>query len=200
MGCGRGRDGPCGPPPAQIRTCGLRSIRLLARVIASHLVPSAVRPRCTRLPGPASGEWEEQTALPLRRRLPSIPSAPVCNRFVRELRRYYAAVRLPGCVHRRRTVTPFPTRSVLDCSALADRSMADTARLSRFPRTMRVCMLRSPTPPSVYCSGLNGQLTFAFRALGPRRHSKVARLFRGSILSLHISCQRFTNGITVVHA
>src|SRR5262245_47656184 len=32
---GRGRDGPCGPPPAQIRTCGLRSIRLLAQVIAS---------------------------------------------------------------------------------------------------------------------------------------------------------------------
>lgn len=42
-----------------------------------HLwVSSAICPHCIRLSGPASGEWEIQTALPLRRRLPSIPSAP----------------------------------------------------------------------------------------------------------------------------
>jgi hypothetical protein len=35
MMAGRGRDSPHGPPPAQIRASGLRSTRLLARVIAS---------------------------------------------------------------------------------------------------------------------------------------------------------------------
>ena len=42
LSAGRGRDGPCGPPRAQIRTSGLRSIRLLAQVVASPLMTSAM--------------------------------------------------------------------------------------------------------------------------------------------------------------
>src|SRR5262249_29544124 len=53
--------------------------------------------------------------------------------FVRRLRWYYAAVRLPGCVHRRRMVTPFPTRSALDCSAGTDCSMAFSSQALPIP-------------------------------------------------------------------
>ena len=65
---------------------------------------------------------------------------------------------------------------------------------------MRLCMLRSPTPPSSYHSCQSEWQDVAFRALGPRRHSKVARLFRGSILGLHIPCQRFTGVVTTASA
>ena len=55
-----------------------------------------------------------------------------------------------------------------------DCSMTDTPRLSRFPRTMRLYMLRSATPPSVSTPCQSGMSTVAFHALGPCRHSKVA--------------------------
>ncbi len=79
---------------------------------------------------------------------PPLPPSSIQTGLFGRLHRYYAAVRLPGCVHRRRSVTPFPTRSALDCSTAVDCSMTDTPRLSRFPYMMRLCMLRSPTPPS----------------------------------------------------
>jgi hypothetical protein len=154
----------------------------------------------TRFPGPASGVWKLANGIALAPP-PSLHSLHPSSRwFVRELLWYYAAVRLPGCVHRRRTVTPFPTRSALDCSTSVGCSMTDTPRLSRFPRTTRLCMPRSATPPSASIPCQSGTVAVAFRALGPRRHSEVAPLFRGSILGLHISCQRFTDGITVVRA
>jgi hypothetical protein len=85
----------------------------------------------TRSPGPASSVWK----LPNGIALAPPPSLHLLHfgldRFVRRLRRYYAAVRLPECVHRRRTVTPFPTLTALDCSTAVDRSMADALRLSR---------------------------------------------------------------------
>jgi hypothetical protein len=57
---GRGRDGPHGPPPAQIRTCGLRSIRPLAQVIASRSVTSAVPLATHVFPALRKGVWEVQ--------------------------------------------------------------------------------------------------------------------------------------------
>jgi hypothetical protein len=80
---GRGRDGPCGPPPAQIRTCGLRSIRLLAWVIATPLgavcrassLHSSIRP-C----GKANGRFERHC--PCAAAFPPFPPprpAPVCS-------------------------------------------------------------------------------------------------------------------------
>ena len=122
--------------------------------------------------------------MPLRRRLPSIPSAPVCHWFVRELQRYYAAVRLPECVHRRRMVTPFPTLTALDCSTewIAPWPMHLGSPDSR-PRCIHTCSgLR---PRRVYPHSCPDEWSsVAFRALGPRGHPEVA-LFRGSILGLY---------------
>ena len=112
---GRGRDGPCGPPPAQIRTSGLRSIRLLARVIAAPAVPSAILLTAHGLPALRPAYASTRMALPLRRRLPSCSSAPVrpvcsepssllCSGPTAKLRASSA------------TATSFPTRSALDCS------------------------------------------------------------------------------------
>jgi hypothetical protein len=175
-------------------------IRLLAQVIAASVdavcrsssLHSSARP-CVRRMG-------EPNCIALAPP-PSLHSLrPSHCWFVRELHWYYAAVRLPGCVHRRRTVLSFPTRSALDCSTAVDCSMANTPRLSRFPYMMRLCMLRSPTPPSSCHSCQSEWQDVAFRALGPHRHSKVARLFRGSILGLHIPCQRFTGVVTTASA
>jgi hypothetical protein len=47
-------------------------------------------------------------------------------------------------------------------------------------------MPRSSTPPDRYSPDRNGLRRVAFRALGPRRHPGVARLFRGSILGLTV--------------
>jgi hypothetical protein len=88
-------------------------------------------PRIIRYSGPASGVWEVMNNLALAPPPSLHPLRASWCWLVRELRRYYAAVRLPGCVHRRRSVTPFPTRSVLDCSTAVDCSMTDTPRLSR---------------------------------------------------------------------
>jgi hypothetical protein len=126
----RGRDSPYGPLPAQIRASGLRSTRLLARVIAACVMPSAI-PLTTQVLGPASGVWKLSNGIALAPPPSLHPLRSSLRWFVQELRRYYAAVRLPECVHRRRTVTPFPTRSALDCSAGTDCSMTDTPRLSR---------------------------------------------------------------------
>jgi hypothetical protein len=105
--------------------------------------------------------------------------------LVRGLRRYYAAIRLPECVHRRRSVTSFPTRSALDCSAGTDGSMADAPWLSRLPRKLFRCMLRSTTPPGSFLPCQSGRNDVAFHALEPCRHPEVA-LFQGSILGLHL--------------
>ena len=55
------------------------------------------------------------------------------HQFVRKLRRYYAAVRLPAVVHHRRTPLDFTMRPRHHCRG--DR------RISRFSRRLRPCML-----------------------------------------------------------
>src|SRR5262245_9142401 len=147
-------------------------------------MPSAI-PLTTQFPGPASGVCKLSSGIALAPPPSLHPLRHGLNRFVRGLRRYYAAVRLPECVHPRRSVTPFPTRSALDCSTAVDCSMADTPRLSRFPRNLFRCMLRSTTPPGSFLPCQNGRNDVAFHALGPCRHPEVA-LFRGSILGLHL--------------
>jgi hypothetical protein len=60
----------------------------------------------TRFPGPVSGVWKRSNDIALAP-LPSLHLLRLdSDRFVRRLRRYYAAVRLPGRVYRRRSVTP----------------------------------------------------------------------------------------------
>jgi len=149
-------------------------------------------------PGPASGVWKLANGIALAP-LPSLhPLRLGSDRFVRRFRRYYAAVRLPRSVHRRRQL--HPSRRGLRWTAPEDCSMADEPWLSRFPHTMRLCMPRSSTPPSSYRSCQNEWQDVVFRALGPRRHSKVAPLFRDSILGLHIPCQRFTSVVAAASA
>jgi hypothetical protein len=172
-------------------------IRLLARVIATRVVPSAIllphtvsRPCVRRM---VALEWHCPCAA-------AFPPAPPhqSSQFVRSLRRYYAAVRLPRFVHRRRQL--HPSRRGLRWTAPEDCSLADESWLSRFPPTMRLSMPRSPTPPGLRRPCQYRRRSVAFRALGPRRHPKVAPLFRGSLLGLHILCQRFRDDIAAARA
>ena len=55
------------------------------------------------------------------------------RQFVRRLRHYYAAVRLPAVVHHRRTSLDFTMRPKHDC--------LDGRRISRFSRRLFPCML-----------------------------------------------------------
>jgi hypothetical protein len=116
---GRGRDGDCSPPPAQIPACaanatgsclrsdviGLRGIGYpcssdpWARCFGGMLVPA-------QCPGHAS-----QLTLPSTGRRPSTVSAADVTRHRSRLHRYNAAVRLLTRVHAHRSAVAFMGRS-----------------------------------------------------------------------------------------
>ena len=84
--------------------------------------------RWSREPGSMSGTRCEQTDFPWPAAFPP-PPPQTCHcrlALVRRLRRYYAAVRLPGAMAHRRTPEGFPMRSALD--------VAEDSGTSRFPR------------------------------------------------------------------
>ena len=86
-----------------------------------------------------------------------------CRQFVRRLRQYYAAVRLPLPVHHRRTPLGFPTRPVL------------LPRANKGSPGSRACCFRacdgSLTPRSPCVSCLGDTSGVAFRISLERRHS-----------------------------
>ena len=86
--------------------------------------------RLTHEPGSKSGARCQQTDFPWPAAFPPPPPRPGHFRpgFVRQLPRYYAAVRLPSAMAHRRTPSGFPMRSALD--------VAEDPGISRFPREM----------------------------------------------------------------
>src|SRR5215468_8024550 len=114
-GCdGRGRDGDCSPPPAQIRTCSFPAY-------GSHLgfgrsiAEAMVRMR------PSAGDTRFLALGPERALLAAIPLGlgPSLHqlrsgslRLVRRLPSYYGLVRLPAPVHHRLQLFTFPMRTL----------------------------------------------------------------------------------------
>ena len=86
--------------------------------------------RLSREPGSMSGTRCQQTDFPWPAAFPPPPPRPGHCRpgFVRQLPRYYAAVRLLSTMTHRRTPSGFPMRSALD--------VAEDPGISRFPREM----------------------------------------------------------------
>ena len=95
----------------------------------------SARGRLSRKPGSMSGTRCRQTDFPWPAAFPPPPPLPGHCRpgFVRQLPRYYAAVRLPSAMAHRRTPEGFPMRSALD--------VAEDPGTSRFPREMYSRML-----------------------------------------------------------
>ena len=112
---GRGRDGPCEPPPAQIRTSGFPASGSSLGSSRHLWVPSAI-PLTTQFSRPCvrcmeAGEWHcpRAAAFP-----PSPPPRfrPICSEISPVLRSGPTAkIRASSA-----TVASFPTRSALDCS------------------------------------------------------------------------------------
>ncbi len=94
-------------------------------------VSATGRPYPALSPGPAA-----RARIPFDQ-LPSLHllRADQRRQFVRRLRRYYAAVRLPATVHHRRASLDFTMRPNPDASGLGGR------RISRFSRRLLPCML-----------------------------------------------------------
>ena len=90
----------------------------------------SVSGRLTHEPGSVSGARCQQTDFPWPAAFPPPPPRPGHCRpsFVRQLPRYYAAVRLLSVMAHRRTPLGFPMRSALD--------VAEDPEISRFPREM----------------------------------------------------------------
>ena len=86
--------------------------------------------RLTHKPGSKSGARCQQTDFPWPAAFPPPPPQPGHCRpdLVRQLPRYYAAVRLLSTLAHRRTPSGFPMRSALD--------VAEDAEISRFPCEM----------------------------------------------------------------
>jgi len=98
---------------------------------ASKMRPVVSAPgRLSREPGPMSGTRCRQTDFPWPAAFPPPPPPPGHCRpsFVRQLPRYYAAVRLLSVMAHRRTPEGFPMRSALN--------VAEDPEISRFPREM----------------------------------------------------------------
>ena len=116
--------------------------------------------------------------MPLRRRLPSIPSASVQTDLFRDfLGTMQRSDDRISCIVGDGYALPDAVCAGL---LLADCCLTDQTRSSRFPRTMCLCLLRSPTPPSSLIPCQSGLSDIAFYALGPRRHSEVAPLLSPS--------------------
>ena len=104
---------------------------------ASNMQPVVSVPgRLSREPGPMSGTRCQQTDFPWPAAFPPPPPPPRHFRpgLVRQLLRYYAAVRLPSAMAHRRTPEGFPTRSALD--------VAEDPGTSRFPNKVLACVRR----------------------------------------------------------
>ena len=101
----------------------------------------------------------------------------LCQDFVRRLRRYYGAVRLPAVVHRRISSPDFPTRSV------APSSSTDDDGLSRFPRNMFPHMLGVSDRAEPASHSPSRALQCCLRLRGASRRS-VFTPFRSSIPNL----------------
>ena len=93
----------------------------------------SVRSRLSREPGSRPATRCHHTDFPWPAAFPTPPSPPSHFRlgFVRQLRRYHAAVRPPSAIAHRRTALRFPMRSAL--SVVEDRG------ISRFPRKVVLC-------------------------------------------------------------
>jgi len=157
--------------------------------------------RLSREPGSMSGARCQQTEFPWPAAFPPPPPRPGHCRpgSVRQLPRYYAAVRLLSVMAHRRTPTGFPMRSALD--------VAEDAEISRFPcemfpRVRGVCdragsdaaspwrlafgtspLPRHPGPPAALAAahGLRGSIPgprVPLSTLRPRPHER-ARMTRG---------------------
>ena len=94
--------------------------------------------RLSREPGSMSGARCQQTNCPWPAAFPRPPPLPPPRHLrpgiVRQLLRYYAAVRLPSAMAHRRTPEGFPTRSALD--------VAEDPGTSRFPNKVLACVRR----------------------------------------------------------
>ena len=99
--------------------------------------------------------------------------------FVRRLRRYYAAVRLPVIVHRRRASSDFPTRPVLLPSFTGDNGLSRFS-LNMFPHMLGVCDRAEPASHFRLFLALS---SVAFNFWGQSRRSGF-NPFRGSIPNL----------------
>ena len=130
-------------------------------------------------------------------RAAAFPPLPPSQRLpvVRKLRRYYAAVRLPGCVHRRRMVTPFPTRSTLDCSTewIAPWPMHLGSPDSR-PRCIHTCSGLRPRRVYSALALTSGVVWPSVRwdHVGTRK----SLYFGAQYWACTLPCQRFTGVIT----
>ena len=99
--------------------------------------------------------------------------------FVRKLRRYYAAVRLPVVVHHRLSSSDFPTRPVLLPSFTGDNGLSRFS-LNMFPHMLGVSDRAEPASHSPNFIALS---SVAFEIRRDSRHSGFTP-FRGSIPSL----------------
>ena len=180
----------------------------------------SARGRLSREPGSMSGTRCRQTDFPWPAAFPPPPPRPGHCRpgFVRQLPRYYAAVRLPSAMAHRRTPEGFPMRSAL--------SVAEDPGISRFPREMCPRMRtgsltargpllprqsgkrgvafgfspqpRHPGPPATEVAGHGLRssipgLPFPLSTLRPRPHER-ARMTRGR--RSWLSLQRMTLSFT----
>ncbi len=131
---GRSRDDHYWSPPPQIRTCATNASGSCLRFMTITLNTNRLRVSATGRTCPA------QCPVPAARtRMPfdQPPSlhllrAALRRQFVRRLRRYYAAVRLPAAVHHRRTS--------LDFSMRPRRRRLGDCRISRFSRKLFPCL------------------------------------------------------------
>jgi hypothetical protein len=113
----RGRDRPCGRPPAQIPACGFAALGSCLGSNVWPTRPSWVPPRGragrptypTRRMGQTNPAQSPESVLPSQISLGYAPSLHQLRRqrcpaaFVRRLPRYYGRIRLPRPVHQRRT-------------------------------------------------------------------------------------------------
>ena len=157
---GRGRDGDCSPPPAQIRTCGFpasgscrRSDVIMHRAgCARSLDPFAAHFCDTPYPALSPGH-SPQSALPptappslhaLRRR--PHPVSKGHHGFVRALHRYYEARPTP---HLFPDSVPFrfpPGSGIAEATADQMRSPKACPREGGGSDAILLCVMRSPTP------------------------------------------------------
>ena len=136
---GRGRDGPCEPPPAQIRTSGFPASGSSLGSSRHLWVPSAI-PLTTQFSRPCvrcmeAGEWHcpRAAAFP-----PSPPPRfrPICSEISPVLRSGPTAkIRASSA-----TVASFPTRSALDCS----RGLLHARRILALPIGSVRCVCACP--------------------------------------------------------
>ena len=98
--------------------------------------------------------------------------------FVRKLRRYYATVRLPVVVHRRRASSDFPTRPAIPSFFTGDNGLSRFS-LNMFPHMLGVFDRAEPASHSPFIA----LCSVAFDVRGESRRSGFSP-FRGSIPNL----------------